>query len=55
MEGTPIECRQAADAVGTVLRVVSVSDPYPNRGESQVVRVYLDVRLEAPEKPPGTV
>jgi len=59
LEGTPIECRQAVVAVGTVLRVVSVSDPRPNRGESQLVRVYLDIRLEAPDKPrgspPGTV
>jgi hypothetical protein len=28
-----------------VLEVVSVIDPSPNRGQSSLVRVYLDVRL----------
>ena len=59
MEGTPSECSHAAEAVGTVLRVVSVSDPYPNRGQTQLVRVYLEIRLDPPDEsphlPPGTV
>jgi hypothetical protein len=32
-----------------VFDVVSVSDPYPNRGRSLLVRVYVQVRL-GPER-----
>jgi len=45
LEGTPQECEQAAPLLGEVLDVVSVSDPYPNRGQSRLVRVYVEVRL----------
>lgn len=42
--GTPAQC-QAAVAVlvdSPRLAVVEVSDPYPNRGNSGQVRVYLE-------------
>jgi hypothetical protein len=45
LEGTPTECDQAAPRLAEVFDVVSVSDPYPNRGRSQLVRVYVEVRL----------
>ncbi len=45
LEGTPQECEQAALRLAEVFDVVSVSDPYPNRGRSLLVRVYVEVRL----------
>jgi hypothetical protein len=49
LEGTPQECKQAASRLAEVFDVVSVSDPYPNRGRSLLVRVYVEVRL-GPER-----
>ncbi len=48
-EGTPDECEQAAALLGQTFTVVSVGDPYPNRGRSRLVRVYVEVRLD-PER-----
>ena len=45
LHGTPAEVAAAAERIGTVLAVVAVSAAYPDRGESRLVRVYLDVRL----------
>jgi hypothetical protein len=46
--GTSAECRQMAqlliDAPG--FEVVSVSDPYADRGASVLVRVFIEVRLD---------
>jgi hypothetical protein len=36
------------EALTGIFRVVSVSDPYPDRGASVLVRVYLDIRLDDP-------
>jgi hypothetical protein len=47
LEGTPKECAQAAPRLAEVFDVVSVSEPYPNRGRSLLVRVYAEVRLGA--------
>jgi hypothetical protein len=47
LEGTRQECEQAAPRLAEVFGVVSVSDPYPNRGRSLLVRVYVEVRLGA--------
>jgi hypothetical protein len=44
LEGTPQECQQAP-RLAELFEVVSVSDPYPNRGASRLVRVYVEVRL----------
>jgi hypothetical protein len=49
LEGTPTECEQAASRLAEVFDVVSISDPYPNRGRSLLVRVYVEVRL-GPER-----
>ena len=49
LEGTPQECEQAAPRLAEVFDVASVSDPYPNRGRSVLVRVYVEVRLD-PER-----
>jgi hypothetical protein len=48
--GTADECRQMAqlliDAPG--FEVVSVSDPYADRGASVLVRVFVEARLDPP-------
>jgi hypothetical protein len=46
LEGLEEECRDAAARLCSVLDVVSVSDPYANRGASRLVRVYVEVRLD---------
>jgi hypothetical protein len=41
--GTPAECQAAATRIARVLDVREQSAPVPNRGDSQLVRVYLEV------------
>jgi hypothetical protein len=45
LEGIEEECRAVAARLCEVLDVVSVSDPYANRGATRLVRVYVEVRL----------
>jgi hypothetical protein len=45
IEGTLQECQQATPQLAQVFDVVSISDAYPNRGGSSLVRVYLEIRL----------
>ncbi|QSB14583.1 hypothetical protein JQS43_24435 [Natronosporangium hydrolyticum] len=42
--GTPAECQAAVTALAASprLSVVEVSNPYPNRGDSRQVRVYVE-------------
>jgi hypothetical protein len=49
------EVDQATRRLLEVLDVVAVSEPYPDRGASVLVRVYLEVRLDlaTPATPPG--
>jgi hypothetical protein len=55
LHGTAAEVDQATRRLVEVLDVVAVSEPYPDRGASVLVRVYLEVRLDppGPAKPPG--
>ncbi len=46
LHGTPAECDLAARRLADVFQVVSVSQPYPDRGTSVLVRAYLEVRLD---------
>ncbi len=46
LEGTLAECEQAAALLARMFDVVSVSDPYANRGRSRLVRVYVEARLD---------
>jgi hypothetical protein len=48
LHGTPGEVAEATRRLVEVLEVVCVSDPYPDRGTSRLVRVYLEVRLHHP-------
>lgn len=49
LHGTRGECAVAADRIREAFRVVSVSEPYRDRGESQLVRVYVEVRFPGEE------
>lgn len=49
LHGTRGECEFAADRIRDAFRVVSISEPYRDRGESQLVRVYVEVRIPGEE------
>jgi hypothetical protein len=53
LHGTEDECTAAARLIAQVLPVVSVSDPYPDRGASVLCRMYLETRM--PERSAGPV
>lgn len=42
--GTEDECKAAVPELRKVFNVVSVSEPRADRGESSLVRVYVDTR-----------
>jgi hypothetical protein len=42
LHGTEEECREMTGLLGQVLIVQAVSDPYPDRGRSVLVRVYVE-------------
>jgi hypothetical protein len=43
--GLRSECVTAAQRIAAVLPVVSVSEPHADRGQSSLVRVYIEARL----------
>lgn len=45
LHGTPAECEEAVKRLHGIFAVVSVSDPYPDRGASRLVRIYVEARL----------
>ncbi len=54
LSGTRRGCAEAAARLHRVCYVASVSQPYPDPGASQRVKVYLRIRLDLPsESPPG--
>ena len=57
LHGTLGEVAEAVDRLPGVFEVVAVSPPYPDRGASVLVRVYVEVRLGPPVAPtrPGEV
>jgi hypothetical protein len=46
LHGTAAEVAEAARRLVEAFDVVAVSEPYPDRGASVLVRVYLEVRLD---------
>jgi hypothetical protein len=44
LHGTEDECRELAGRLPAIADVVSVSEPYPDRGASRLVRVYVETR-----------
>lgn len=66
--GTSDECGAAVAVLRAALDVREVSSPYPNRGDSTLVRVYVDavprpptavvgqvLTAASPEPPPGSI
>jgi hypothetical protein len=53
LHGTEPECVEAAGRLGRVLGVLSISQPYPDRGLSRLVRVYVEARLDPLRGPPA--
>lgn len=51
--GTLEECLDAQEQLNKVFEIVEISRPYPSRGPSRLVRVYIEVRLD-PERTPPT-
>ena len=45
LRGTPADCEQAVGRLATVFTLEEISEPYPDRGRSVLVRVYLTARL----------
>lgn len=41
LHGTEDECRETAELLESVMLLQSVSEPYPDRGRSALVRVYI--------------
>jgi hypothetical protein len=48
LRGTADECREVAKRLAGVVEVLAVSDPYPDRGASVLVRVYVEARIPEP-------
>ena len=44
LHGTADECREVAERLAGVVEVLAVSAPYPDRGASVLVRVYVEAR-----------
>ena len=42
LHGTAEECEEAVELFGSIMLIQSVSEPYPDRGRSVLVRVYVD-------------
>lgn len=45
LHGLPEEVGEAVKRLQGIFAVVSVSEQYPDRGASRLVRVYVEVRL----------
>ena len=48
LHGTADECREVAERLAGVVEVLTVSEPYPDRGASVLVRVYVEARIAPP-------
>jgi hypothetical protein len=48
LHGTEDECREVAERLAGIVEVLAVSDPYPDRGASVLVRVYVEARISPP-------
>ncbi|WP_433465363.1 hypothetical protein [Spirillospora sp. CA-128828] len=49
LTGRPAEVDTAAARIAGVVTVLETSRPYPRRGTSALVSLYLDVTLDAPQ------
>ena len=42
LHGTAEECEEVVELLGSIMLIKSVSEPYPDRGRSVLVRVYIE-------------
>ncbi|HUK71984.1 MAG TPA: hypothetical protein VLW50_24990 [Streptosporangiaceae bacterium] len=47
LHGTEDECRETAERLSEVITVLAISQAYPDRGASRLVRVYLEARIRS--------
>lgn len=45
LHGLPDEVEEAVKRLHGIFAVVSVSKPYPDRGTSRLIRVFVEIRL----------
>lgn len=48
LHGIKEECREVAGRLATIIEVLAISAPYPDRGASVLVRVYVEARIALP-------
>ena len=48
LHGTEDECREVAERLAGIVEVLAISAPYPDRGASVLVRVYVEARIAPP-------
>jgi hypothetical protein len=48
LHGTGDECREVVERLAGIVEVLAVSAPYPDRGASVLVRVYVEARIAPP-------
>jgi hypothetical protein len=48
LHGTEEECREVAGRLAGIVEVLAVSAPYPDRGASVLVRVYVEAWIAPP-------
>ena len=48
LHGTADECREVAERLAGIVEVLAVSAPYPDRGASVLMRVYVEARIAPP-------
>ena len=48
LHGTEEECREVAGRLAGIVEVLAVSAPYPDRGASVLVRVYVEAQIAPP-------
>ena len=48
LHGTEEECREVAERLADIVEVLAISAPYPDRGASVLVRVYVEAPIAVP-------
>ena len=48
LHGTADECREVAERLAGIVEVLAISAPYPDRGASVLVRIYIEARIAPP-------
>lgn len=49
LTGVPADVEAAADRIARVVTVLETSRPYPRRGASRLISLYLEAALAAPD------